>query len=164
MSNVPYWVFAILVGLVILGLLQARPSRASRGKVLTMPLVITLVSLSAIVQLFGWNLAALAAWGLGLSLLVAKRRLISFSAQASFSASQEVFLIPGSWLPLALLMGLFALRFFATGSLVRHPELAEQLSYAALIGLGFGVFAGAFVARSLLIFGRAYGPNKLIVD
>lgn len=158
MPKVPYWVFAIL------GLAQTRPASASRARVLVMPLVIAALSLSAIVQLFGASLAALAGWLVGLALPIARRELIGFSAQASFSASREVFLIPGSWLPLALLMGLFALRFFASASLARNPALAQRLPFAALIGLGLGLFAGALVARNLLILGKAYCPHKVIVD
>ena len=164
MSHAPSWVFAILAALVVIGLLQTRPRSVSRARLLLMPMIIAAVSLLAVLQLLGPRPIALLFWLLGATVAVHRRRWLSASAEASFSASRELFLIAGSWLPLGLLMALFALRFIATGSLVRHPELVEHVFYVAAIGLGFGLIAGAFVARSLLIFGKASGPDQTLVE
>ena len=164
MSHVPLWVFAILAALVVIGLLQTRPRSLSRARLMFMPMIIAGVSLLAVMQLLGPRPVALLCWLLGAAVVLHRRRWLSVSAQASFSASREVFLIAGSWLPLSLLMALFALRFFATGSLVRHPELVDHASYAAAIGLGFGLIAGAFLARSVLIIGKASGPDQTLVE
>ena len=57
--------------------------------------------------------------------------------------------MPGSWLPLALMVALFAVKYIANVSLALHPALARDAAFAAACGLAYGGFSGLFLARSL---------------
>jgi hypothetical protein len=55
--------------------------------------------------------------------------------------------VPGSWLPLALIVALFALKYGAGVSLALHPGLAIDTAFAGLCSLAYGFFSGLFLAR-----------------
>jgi len=83
---------------------------------------------------------------------------------AVFLEPERKFQIAGSWVPLGLMMAIFALRFAATAAV--HMRLLGGGESLAAIGfaLGFGVLSGVFVARSILIFGKAYGRRENLAD
>ena len=71
---------------------------------------------------------------------------------------QKVLHVPGSWLPLVLIVGLFCIKYFAGASLALHPALASDSSFAGLCSLAYGSFSGLFLARALSL--RSLAPRK----
>jgi hypothetical protein len=60
-------------------------------------------------------------------------------------------LMPGSWLPLGLMLGLFCIKFGVAFALATNPGLAADAGIAAGAGLAYGAFSGAFLARALTV-------------
>jgi len=71
--------------------------------------------------------------------------------------------VPGSWLPLALMLGLFATKF-AVGVLVAlAPALRHDAAFAASAGLAYGAFSGLFLGRALALRALAAGGRPAAV-
>jgi hypothetical protein len=61
-------------------------------------------------------------------------------------------MVPGSWVPVTLILGLFVTKYGAGVCLAIHPSLAANTSLTMFLSLTYGTFAGLFWgrARSLL--------------
>jgi hypothetical protein len=61
-------------------------------------------------------------------------------------------LMPGSWLPLVLLLGLFVIKFAVAVALSTTPSLAVDAGFAGFAGLVYGAFSGMFLSRTLAVW------------
>ena len=147
--HTPVWVWGLLAVLIALGLSQARDRDMSLARVTILPLVMIGLSLSGVFSAFGHVPVALGGWAAGLGAALACGRQFVVVRGAAWSPRQARLHVPGSWLPLALIVGLFALKYFAGASLALHPELAADAGFAGLISLAYGGFSGLFLARGL---------------
>jgi hypothetical protein len=149
LRHTPLWVWGLLGALVVLGLAQARAREVSLTRVTVLPLVLAALSLSGVLSAFGHLPIALLGWTAGIAAALTTGRNIIPVRGASWSASTSTLNLPGSWLPLALILGLFAIKYFAGVTLVMHPQLASDPVFAGLCSLGYGVFSGLFLGRAL---------------
>lgn len=149
LRHTPTWVFAVLVGLIVLGLRQTRARRVPRPVVVALPCAMALWSVSSLLQGFGAD--ALVAWValevacIGVALWLGPRDDVQYSSPT------RSFAVPGSWIPLALMMAIFSMRY-ATGVLVAmHPTLPGTVAFDLLVGSLSGLVSGAFAARAVRI-------------
>jgi hypothetical protein len=149
--HTPLRVWFILAGLVALGLWQARTRELSLMRVTVLPAVLLALSLAGVVNAFGAMPLALAAWLAGVTAALLLPRALVTTRGAAWSASTGRLHVPGSWLPLALIAGSFAIKYVAGASLAIHPSLAGDPLFAGCCSLGFGSFSGLFLARSLAL-------------
>ena len=59
--------------------------------------------------------------------------------------------LPGSWLPLALMVGIFVAKFalgFATGA---DAPVVHEAWFIAVVSAVLGMFSGAFAARAVAV-------------
>ena len=150
LSHIPPWVFAVLLLLVFLGLRQARPRLMAPALAVGIGSLMVGLSLWGLWSTFGTDPATLLCWALGLGLALAAGRRWLAPRGMTLAADARV-RVPGSWLPLALMLGIFGLKFAlgyeaATG----HPVTAHSLAGAAVAGL-LGSFSGSFFARALAV-------------
>lgn len=148
-QHTPAWVWGLLATLVALGLLQTRPLEMSLTRVTLLPLVLTALSLGGVLGAFGHMPVALAAWAAGVAAALGLARKAVSVRGASWSASRGRLHVPGSWLPLVLIVSLFALKYGAGVSLALAPVLASDAAFAGLCSLAYGTFSGLFLARAL---------------
>lgn len=157
-QHTPFRVWFILAGLVALGLSQTRTRELSLMRVTVLPFVLLALSLVGVANAFGVMPAALGTWLAGVTAaLVLPRRLLT-ARGASWSVATGRLHVPGSWLPLVLILGSFAIKYVAGASLAIHPSLASDTTFAALCSLGFGSFSGLFLARLLALRDLATRP------
>ncbi len=148
LHNTPSWVFALLLALTVLGLLQTRPRSLSSLRLLILPLVLLVLSLAGVLATFGPQVPALAAWALGVvaaSTLV--RRGIDLSTVAFDPATRRLH-VPGSVWPLVLMLGLFCVKYAVGVTLAMRPELRDSIGFAFAASAGYGCFSGAFLGRA----------------
>ncbi len=158
-QHTPLWVWGLFAGLVALGLVQTRDRAMTLPRILMTPAVMLALSLAGVVGAFGGRPLALGAWvvGLGLSLLAGRRAARPQGAR--WSGAQRRLQVPGSWLPLALIVGLFAIKYLAGVSLAIAPRLAADATFAGGCSLVYGLFSGLFLARAMALW--ALVPRKL---
>ena len=148
-QHTPVWVWGLLVALIGLGLWQTRDREMTLVRITILPLVLIALSLSGVLTAFGQMPVALSGWAAGVSAaLMIGRQLVAVRA-ARWSAQAGRLQVPGSWLPLALIVGLFCIKYVAGASLGMHPALAHDAIFAGVCSLAYGAFSGLFLARAM---------------
>src|ERR1700712_3382846 len=103
-SHTPSWVWAILAFIIVMGLLQTRDQLMARTRLMILPMVWLAFGAWGVKTSFGLSVVPFLAWGLG---LIAGLRLVQRSGWpggARHDAESDRYFVPGSWLPLALMM------------------------------------------------------------
>jgi uncharacterized membrane protein len=150
-SHTPAFVWFVLAALIVLGALQARERRVSLARVTALPALMVVLSLWGTASLFatGPHVAAvLAAWtasALAAFLVVVRR---APPAGTRFDAATGSFVVPGSWMPMLLVVGVFALRYATNVALAIQPPLGADVSFGTAIAACSGLFTGIFAARA----------------
>ncbi len=143
LSHTPPWVWLILAALVALGLLQARDHVLSARRLLIQPLALAALSVQSALGAFGLQPLVAAGWLLGVVAGAVLNRWLGLPRQVRVLADGR-FAIGGSWAPMALLMGIFWLRYAIAASLAMLPALANlpgfELAACAVYGLACGLF------------------------
>ncbi len=161
-QHTPVWIWGLLAGLVALGLSQTRRREMSLTRVTILPLVMVALSLSGVFGAFGPSAVALGGWAAGLGAALAFGRRLVAARGASFSEPTATIHVPGSWLPLVLIVALFAIKYGVGVSLAMHPALATDMPFAAAISLAYGCFSGLFLAQGLALRHLAKRPAGLL--
>lgn len=154
LERTPRWVWGVLVLLVVLGLTQSRDHVVGRLRLLAMPAVLGLLSLAAVAKAFGAQPLAPLAWLAGLAAGIAAYTVLRLPMRAQALSSRR-FAVGGSWLPLGLMVGVFALRYAVSVALAITPALALEAGLALPASLAFGLMAGLFAGRALRVLGLA---------
>jgi hypothetical protein len=164
-QKTPTWVWGLLAGLLALGGSQLVARTASLTRVAAMPVAMTAFSVYGLVSGFGASgqvLGTLAAW-LGAAVAVAAITLAwlpSAPAGTTFQAASRSFHIPGSPLPLVLIVGIFLTKYLVGIELAMQPALAHDATFSLEIAALYGVFNGLFVARSARLWRLALAPAR----
>ena len=154
-THTPQWVWLILVGLTTMGLLQTRQHTLSRWRVLLQPAALGCLSLWSTSSAFGWYLTVQPMWLVGVAMGLALNRALVLPRSVTALADGR-FAIAGSWIPLALMLSIFALRYIASASMAIVPALHHEPAFAAAVSLLYGLPTGLLVGRAVrvLSFGR----------
>ena len=154
-QHIPTWVFGLFFGLLAFGVAQSFPRSLSLRRSAVLPILLVSLSLAGVLSSFGQVPAALLAWALGLAGTVAALHGRMDTTGVRFSADTQRFQVPGSWLPLALMMGLFAIKFGVGMTLALQPGLRSSVVFALVISTAYGVFSGAFLGRAMALWALA---------
>jgi hypothetical protein len=151
LAHIPTWVFFLFAGLFALGLWLGRPRAVSPRPQLIVAIGFQGYSLWGVISAFGVSAVSLLLWAVGVILSVsALRGLFGPRGLARGEVPSKVF-VPGSWAPLALIMGVFLGRFligFAQGA--RLP-LATHSLFAPGVSVALGMLSGGFAARAIAV-------------
>lgn len=150
--HTPRWVFAVFALLLWLGVRQMAAGRAHLNRVLVMPLAMGGLAGWGVESAFGGSPAGLAALGVWVLTALATLALVLRRAVpegVGFDPLSREFQLPGSAVPLTLMMGIFFTKYVVGVSLAMHPELARQALMALGVSALYGVFTGLFAGRSL---------------
>jgi amino acid permease len=148
-QGTPAGVWVLLAGLVALGLQQARERTIGSLRAAVLPAAFVVLSLAGVVSAFGGNALALAAWAAGVGAAIGAGPRLLPRLRATWQAAGDTLRVAGSWLPLALIVSLFLVKYAAGVSLALHPGLAADRSFVVACGLAYGAFSGLFAARGL---------------
>lgn len=146
-THTPLWVWGLLAGLVALGLRQSRDQVLTPRRVLLLPAALGGWAFFSATQAFGWHLATVAAWLVGLGLGYALNRWLMLPRRVQALADGR-FAIAGSWAPLVLFLTIFMLRYAVSASLAVVPDLATLPTFAAVACAFYGLPCGLLAARA----------------
>jgi hypothetical protein len=150
LQHIPLWVFGLFIGLVVLGWLQTRTRQVRKQQLLGVKVALTVVTLISVVQLWWptpWLAIALSSWAItGLLVTWAFSRSAA-PAGASYNPDTLRFTLPGSWLPLALFMAIFACKFVVGMLNAIAPESMHSSQAAMGISALYGFLSGIVIAR-----------------
>lgn len=150
LQHIPIWVFGLFFALVALGWLQTRTRQVRKLQLLGVKVALTVVTLVSVVQLWWptpWLAIALISWALtGLFVSWALSQSAAPTG-ASFNPATQRFTLPGSWMPLALFMAIFACKFVVGMLNTIAPETMHSLQAAIGISALYGLLSGIVIAR-----------------
>lgn len=149
LRHTPAAVWAGLAALVALGLSRARACRVSPTRLLLMPGLLAAAGLASLVLGFG-SLQVLLAWAGAFAAVAFLGRRLPPPRGLAWDAAASRLLLPGSWLPLAVILALFGVRYAGAVAAALHP----QWQHAAVLGVPLALASGAV---SGLLLGRALG-------
>lgn len=146
--NTPPWVWAVLLLLTWLGSAQLFPRVASRARVVRVSLLMAAFSLYGMVSAFGAAPPVLACWLAAASVVGYAVLRMPLAAGTRYLAKAQSFALPGSWAPLALMLGIFALKYSVGILSAMQAPLVHAALFGPLLGLLYGGFSGVFLGRA----------------
>jgi hypothetical protein len=152
LRGTPIWVYLLFFGLIALGYLQSKPRNLAPAMVAILPVALSVFSLTRVLAAFGPAPLGLFAWTAGTAAALLLNRARKQPAGARWSAATGTFHVPGSWVPLALMMAVFFARYALAVSLVIAPELVHSAGFTAAASFGFGLLSGMFIGRALWVW------------
>ncbi|HKW82165.1 MAG TPA: DUF6622 family protein, partial [Burkholderiaceae bacterium] len=121
----------------------------SLARMTILPLVLLALSFSGVVSTFAHATIAILAWATGVIAAIALGRPLLKARGARWSSETGLLHVPGSWLPLALMVALFLVKYGVGVTLAMHHAMAADTTFGACCGLAYGAFSGLFAARAL---------------
>ena len=158
LKHTPASVWAILGALIVFGSLQLRGQTIGRARVLLLPVGLGGYSLWGAASAFGAQWQVLAAWALGMGVMLWAARWVKWPSKVEFLPKRNAFAVSGSVVPLLAMLAVFAVRYVATVTLILHPQWRGLAAVAITGGLGYGLLSGVFAMRARTILSYA-GSN-----
>ena len=159
LKNTPSWVWGLLAALLALGLSQLRDRQASLVRITVMPLAMTAFSLWGTASAFGNSpqfAQVLLAWFATSATMVAL--LAPGDSGATYDRASRSFALPGSWVPLALILGIFLTKYAVGVELTMQPQMARDSQFTLVVGTLYGAFSGLFTGRAARLWRLAARP------
>ena len=149
LKGTPLWAWAILAALIVLGVNQLRPRVVTRYSVLIAPVVFLFVGLMAA----GRGPIGFSAWA---ATLLATAAFTFFvwqpTAGARYHASGDRLHLPGSVIPMALMLSIFLLNYVINVALAIKPALRAELLWQVAPAIILGALSGVFMGRAATLF------------
>lgn len=152
LKGTPPWVWSLLAALAALGLTQLRSRSVSLGRLAALPLAMTALSLWGALSalrsspLFGYVMLA---WVTAAVLGIAAIAALPAPRGARYDIATRRFSLPGSWVPLLLILSIFLTRYVVGVELALQPGLARDGEYMLSVGALYGMFSGIFIGRTV---------------
>jgi len=158
LKHTPHWVWLVLAVITLVGVMQLRDQRVSRGRLQLAPVMLSAYSLWGASGVFG--AAAVPAWLAGMVLALWANRALRWPRTIELAADGR-FVLPGSPWPLLLMWTIFGLRYAAAVTLVFHPAWAHGEVMAVGLPALYGALSGLFAARAWRVLQSARWPGQI---
>jgi hypothetical protein len=149
LRQTPTWVWGLLAALLALGFSQLRDRTASLARVSLLPLAMTIFSVSGTLSALGGTphrALSVMAWLVAAALAFA---LLSRGRDAAqYDPARRLYRLPGSAVPLLLIVGIFLVKYVVGVDLAMTPQLVRDTPYVLTIAALYGAFTGVFVGRA----------------
>jgi hypothetical protein len=158
-KNTPVWVWGLLAALLALGYSQARQRTASLARIALMPLGMTGFSLWGVVSAFGAAPQFAAIAGVWVAMAALLFALIAPGrAAGSYDAQTRMFSLPGTLVPLALILAIFLTKYGVGVELAMQPHLVRDGTFTLTVAAIYGAFSGIFAGRAARLLRLAFRP------
>jgi hypothetical protein len=151
LRRTPGWAFVLFFVLLAVGYLQSKGQVVKRGRVAVLPVAMIVLSLYGVMSAFGNSSVALVSWTAGAGIAGWVGVLLGIPRGVRYSRAAGAFSVPGSWLPLALMMAIYFTRYATAVVLARQLPVAGEPAFVGSVGLCYGACSGLFLARVLVI-------------
>lgn len=164
LTQTPKWVWALLAALLWLGLSQTVSRTASLRRITIMPLAMVSLSMFGVLTVFGTSLTILTVWLAAGAVVLALILRKESSPAISYDAVKRLFTLPGSWVPLILILGIFVTKYVVGFITAMQPSLAHDTNFAVFIAAIYGAFSGVFLARAMRLWRMAFQVEESVVN
>ena len=150
-AHTPRWVFGLFIALVYLGLQQSKVRTVTITRLTLLPLAMLGLSFSGVWNTFNGASLGITFWLAAMVATALLAQWIAFDKGVRYLPETRSFILPGSWLPLALMMAIFFTKYAVGIVLSQRAELAAMPAFVIVVSLAYGFFSGAFFGRTLKI-------------
>jgi|JI7StandDraft_1071085.scaffolds.fasta_scaffold192695_2 hypothetical protein len=155
LSRTPTWVWALLAGLLALGLAQWRERRVTQAQLFILPGVLLALGLWSTAQSSTMPALALLVWAKAALVTTTLARRLPPQPGVRWDAAAQRLVLPGSVLPLVVILAVFSLRYAGGVALAMHPVWRADPAVALPMAAAYGAISG-------LLLGRALGLRRLV--
>lgn len=159
--HTPAWVWGLLIALLWLGFSQTRTRRVTLRRITVMLVAMTGLSLYGTVSAFGLSAPVLLAWLVAASALLATVMQRRLPADTGYEPEGRSFTVPGSWVPMVLILGIFLTKYIVGVELAMQPALARDGQFTLIVGALYGVFSGIFAGRAARLWRLTRRPAPI---
>ena len=164
LKHTPLWVFGLFFGLAYVGYLQSKTRLVSRQRLAILPIAMLCLSFLGVWSSFGPNLTAFASWASALLAVVILSLALAPPRGVSYSPESKLFAVPGSWVPLALMMCIFFTKYAVAVARAVDPGFSNSIALVAAICTICGLCSGVFLARALRVARIAKLRQAVLAD
>ncbi|MDZ4719584.1 MAG: DUF6622 family protein [Roseiflexaceae bacterium] len=149
LAHTPIWVYPLFLLLLVFGFIQTRTRNVRRIPALLLPASMSVLSLAGIISSFGLTTIPLAAWGTALTMATAVGYTFFRDTRIHSNAIDGTFLIPGSWVPLVVMMAIFLTKYLYAVMNAFNPEIFSTPLFIGTLSAVYGLFSGYFSSRTV---------------
>lgn len=149
LANTPPWVWVLLAALLALGISQMFTRSASLPRVIVLPAAITGLAFYGILSAFGTAPLGWLTWCAAAALAMPAVLSRPLPAGTRYDAATRRFTLPGSALPLLLILGIFLTKYVVGVMLAMRPSLTHDDSFTVSVAGLYGIFSGILIGRAL---------------
>lgn len=149
LAYTPIWVYALFFLLLVFGLIQTRTRVVSKIRALLLPIGMIGLSLAGINASFGLRTMPLVAWGIALIIATVVRCTLFRDKRIQGRATAGQFLIPGSWVPLVVMMAIFFAKYVYAVMNALHAEVISTPMFIGALSAVYGLLSGYFSSRTV---------------
>lgn len=146
-SHTPTYVWALLAFLLYRGVLASRDREIAIRKLFIIPAVMLWLSLSSMNEHGALGAGVWGVWALGVAAGAALTWKLGAGAVIAVDRAAGTVRQRGSWAPLMLMIAIFVTKYVVAVLTAMHPELQQNLGFAAAVTVLFGLFNGVFIGR-----------------
>lgn len=151
-THTPLWVWGLLLALSILGLSQTRNRQVSLTRLTILPVAMLALSLNSLIATFGTQAWVFCAWLLAGTLCCLFVVRTPLPAGTVYRAETRQIAIPGSYLPLFLIWGIFLTKYVVAIAVAMSPNLKHDVGFSLILATVFGSFSGIFLGRTVRLW------------
>ena len=163
LANTPKWVFVLFAALLWLGLSQLLTRRVGLSRITGLAIGMSVFSLYGTVSAFAGVPMALLAWLAGAAAVFALLAGRAAPLGTRYDAATRRFTVPGSAVPLAVMMGIFLTKYAVGITLGMQPAVARDLLFALAVSAVYGAFSGVFAARAARLWRLAMAQERQLL-
>lgn len=156
LSNTPLWVYVLFFVLLGFGFMQTRTRAVRLFPALLLPAGMIALSLAGINSSFGLRPVPLASWAVALAVVAAVGYALFRDKRIEYDAATKKFTVPGSWVPLAVIMAIFFAKYaYAVLHALKFDVISAPPFIVALSAV-YGLLSGYFAARAINLIKKAH--------
>lgn len=148
LHHTPVAVWVGLAALVALGLSRLRTRALSTGRLLALPAVLGALGLMSLLLDFGSPLVVLV-WAKAFAVAAWAAHRLPAPRGLAWDAGAARLQLPGSWLPLAVMLAVFGVRYAGAVAAALHPQWQHTATLGVPLALASGAVSGLLLGRSL---------------
>lgn len=152
LRHTPTWVFVLFFALVAAGVAQLSARRMPLARVVALPLSLLGLSIYGVVHGFAAHPLALLCWALAGAVAVTLVQRSAVPAGTSYDPATRRLHVPGSAVPLVLMMAIFLSKYAVGVALGLTPQLASQAPFALGVSALYGVLSGTLLGRAVRLW------------
>lgn len=134
LQKTPIWVWALLAGLIALGYGQTNDRVVGLQRTMLMPIAMVALSIFGTVSALGASLSVLGIWFAAAAQVASLIMSRPAPASTRFDSATKQYAIPGSWLPMLIILAIFLTKYAVGVSLSMRPSLAHDDVFPIVIG------------------------------